>query len=440
MSSKSNAVVRRLGGGVSWREVRDSGQSYTNSHTNGFQPHKPSFERDELAELLYTSLRRERGVDVEALDLPVTAAHVVRNLDNIKGSGFRLGDETYFFQHGKVIRRGLADTVVQDLIGEAATVAASGDVDLEAWEDAVSGLRAAQFLADFLGRAGDKEKSGKPIFLKSDCVAAYLALTLMFEIAVEKKTAVEKIGVPGSNMEHAIALSPDQIMEAISPEKVLDEDTTVEITAFGGAAVVEYHVPEPGGIFMALVRFKDEVVKQMEYYRSGQAGVGFDQELAEENMKFCAAETLIKALRGLQGETERLAKETGRPIPGHTNGNGGNGKPKEGKLNAEVKAETEPALVPVPEVVELAHGPESDDPDQQAEDERRAEEIDADLRTTVKEVNRTNEAIAEQMAITAEVAAADPDRVTVAGAARDSEAPPQAPRLKRRRKLAAATE
>lgn len=428
MSSKSRAVVRRLDGGrVSWSDLQDSDKYRGgNGHSNGYQPHVPSFSRDVLAEYLHTSLLKERGLETEVSEeVPVSPSQVLRSLDNIKGSGLVLGVEKYFFQHGKVVRRGVTDSVMPDLISEAADMAATNETSVEDWEDITARIRAAQFLADFLGR----EKSGEIIFLKAECIANFLVLSLMFGRAKKEKNAIRHMFVPGSSMDHALALPPDEIFGAIAPENVLTESTFVEVSAFSGVARVKYHVSVPGAIFKRLVEIMKKAGEQIEYYKSGEAGQGYDEELVEEEMKFSAADSLIRAFRDLERETERLAKETGRPIPGRTNGNG-NSKPHKG----------EPVAVPAQDapVAELVHEPAIEvvdddiDPDQQAEDDRLAAEYDAELHAKAAEPT-VEEVVAVQMAITAEAAAADPNRVTTVGTAKDNEAPPKAHRVSKPR-------
>lgn len=419
MSSKSKVVERRLSGGrVSWRDLLD-GDRYRpanggKGHGNGYQPHEPSFSRDDLAEFLHASRVRELGMETEVPEMPVSPAQVLRNLDNIKGNGLVLGEGKYFFQHGKVVRRGVTDSVMPDLLAEATDMAATEETTVEDWEDNAARIRAAQFLADFLGRVGG-DKAGEPIFLKAECLANYLALSLMFDRAKKEGKAIRHTAVPGSSMDHAICLSPDEIMEAISPENVLTESTFVEISAFGGAARVKYHVSVPGAIFMRLVDIKNKAGEQVEYYEGGEAGQGYDEELAEEKMKFSAADSLIHALRDLQRETERLARETGRELPWKKNGANGNGH-----------AETAPPVQAEAPETEQVSGTASVDV---GGDER------PDVPVDVVEPPAAEVAVAEQMTLVADAAAVDPKGVAVGPAPTDSQAPAQAPRPKARRRL-----
>lgn len=306
MSSKLSSIERRVSG-IGWKDLVNG--KYEKKGEERKASSSPSFSRDDLARFLFASLMRERHIEAnEVPEMPVLPEDILGNLDNITGSvGFVSPEgsdqKEYFFQHGKVIKRGVEEVVMADLIDEAASMAASGSAKPEDWEKITESVRAAQFLVDFLARVMDGDLT---MYMKRETVAKYLVHSLMFSLAIKKGVVVKETKVPGGEFASAVALSPDQVLEAISPERVLENNTSIEISAFNGTAKVMYRVPTPSGIFMSIIDIKKRSKELVEYYK-GEALGKYPELLAEEELKLEAIEQLIRAFNALKTETNALS-------------------------------------------------------------------------------------------------------------------------------------
>ena len=305
MSSKLSSIERRVSG-IGWKDLVEG--KYEKKEDRRAQS-SPSFARDDLARFLFASLMRERHIEAnEVPEMPVLPEDILGNMDSVSSSvGFVSSEgsdqEEYFFQHGKVIKRGVEEVVMADLIDEAASMAASGSAKPEDWDHVMESVRAAQFLVDFLARVADGDLT---IYMKRETVARYLVHSLMFSLAIKKGVVVKETKVPGGEFATAVALSPDQVLEAISPERVLENSTSIKISAFSGAAKVEYRVPTPSGIFMSIIDIKKKSKELVEYYK-GEALGKYPELLAEEELKLEAIEQLIRAFNALKTETNALS-------------------------------------------------------------------------------------------------------------------------------------
>jgi hypothetical protein len=293
-----------------------------------------------LVDALVAELEPDLGIVVP--DYPISARDLLSNM----GGEFVQSNGTWKSRSWlyKVLQAGSLFIGVVNAKNEAVKlvnrIVESGWTDPESDEYlfARAEVRAAQVLVDWFHWKEGKNK--EVFFLGAAFVAQDLITDLCLSQADEEGVALSHIRVRESAQ-----LSYETIMENL--------DGVVTLTAFGGALEYRYKLPHPGSIHK-VVRGLAGIVSgdvKPDEKNEGVARWLIGLPEAEKDLYAFSAGDVLAELKGM----EEPAK--------------GNGKPKKGDVDVDAV-----------DVTELVHGPESDDPDQQAADEALAAEYDAEIR------------------------------------------------------------